>query len=59
VVPDPVTRPQSVRVVGKWPIDDTALLAGPVAAETGDGVQDNGFVEVSCITRLVPVSAMR
>jgi hypothetical protein len=59
VAPDPVTRPQSVHVVGKWPVDDTALIAGPVAAKTGDGVQDNGLVELSCVTRLVPVSAVR
>lgn len=59
VVPDEVTRPQTVHVVGKWPVDDAALLAGPVTAETGRGVQDNGLVEVSCITDLVPVPAVR
>lgn len=59
VVPDQVARPQSVHVVGKWPIDDAALLADPVAAETGRRVQDNGLVEVSCITDLVPVTAVR
>lgn len=58
VGPNLVSWAKSVSVVRKWPIHYTALIADSIAAETGDGVQNIGGDESSCIARLVPVPAM-
>jgi hypothetical protein len=55
VVVDLVSRTKRVVITRKWPVLDTVVCAGAVAAEASCGVENNGVEEISSIELLLPV----